>query len=76
MTAGRSDLLTISERELVALMKAFPGLQRMDILHAIVKAGPWRHRIERELMRVHLQRIEKAQLASRSIRLALDSNSR
>ena len=53
------DLVKISEAHLAEFLAAFPTLQRLDIMGAIVRAGPFRERVVRELHRLHRERLAK-----------------
>ena len=41
--------ITISEHDVAVLMAQFPGLARQDVVHAIVRYGPKRSRVQAAL---------------------------
>ena len=53
------DLVKISEPHLAEFLAAFPTLGRLDIMGAIVRAGPFRDRVVKELARLHRERLAK-----------------
>jgi hypothetical protein len=53
----------LSETELNGYIRSYPGLNRFEVLHAIVSAGPWRSRVEEELSRLAAHRRKAAMTA-------------
>ena len=54
------ELVGMSDAQVNAFMAAYPTLQRMDVMGAIVKGGPFRSGVERELAYLHAARVGKA----------------
>jgi hypothetical protein len=56
---ARADLVVDSELEIAQFMAVYPALQRMDVIRAIVWCGPQRVEVQRELKRIHDERVRK-----------------
>ena len=58
----------VSETQVREFMRRYPSLQRMDVLRAVVRAGPQLHCIDAQLQRMHAEQLWKCALAARAIR--------
>jgi hypothetical protein len=67
-----SATVMVCEAEIEGYLGEFPGLQRLDVLRALVDSGPWRDKVEAELARIHLRSVAAERAPAMRVRRAIE----